>query len=120
MADFRLLICGSRTFRNRKQIGEYIREKRPTMIIAGGADGADTFAEDYAKSYKIDHQIYYAKWRVMGNFRQDAGYKRNLRMLEEGKPDLVAAFYDGEKTDGTVMMVRLAIEAGVDVEEYGL
>ena len=42
-------------------------------------------------------------------------------MLDDGKPDLVLAFFSDlkKKSRGTGMMVEIAKKAGVRVEEYG-
>lgn len=43
-----------------------------------------------------------------------AGLRRNIEMLEKGKPDLVAAFHRSFNTSkGTLHMVELARSAGV-------
>jgi hypothetical protein len=52
-----------------------------------------------------------AEWDRLG---RKAGPIRNHRMLDEGKPDLVAAFPGGRGTSG---MIALANKAGVEVTE---
>lgn len=49
-----------------------------------------------------------------GPLDRSAGPKRNQRMLDKGKPDLVLAFPGG---DGTADMVRKAKSAGVPIIE---
>ena len=82
-----------------------------TRIVQGGATGADTLAAEWARRNKISVRTYVADWDVWG---KAAGFKRNERMLEEGKPDLVVAFKGGK---GTKHMVELAKRAGVRVLE---
>ena len=58
-------------------------------MIAGGARGADTFAEEWAKAAGLPCTVYQAYWKGLG---RKAGPIRNRRMLDEGLPDLVVAF----------------------------
>ena len=46
--------------------------------------------------------------------------KRNQKMLDEDRPDLVVAFYNKEVTPGTAHMVKISREAGIPVLEYGI
>lgn len=82
-----------------------------THIIAGGAHGADTAAVDWAIVNWVSFNEYYAEWEVYG---KAAGFMRNSKMLQEGKPDVVIAFPGG---NGTADMVRKAKDAGVEVIE---
>lgn len=79
------------------------------MIIAGDANGVDSVAIDWAVVNWCPFEVYKADWKKYG---KAAGYFRNKRMLEEGKPNLVVAFPGGK---GTNMMCKLAREAGVEV-----
>jgi YspA, cpYpsA-related SLOG family len=83
------------------------------VLVAGGARGADTLADEWAKAQGIACQIFMADWEGLG---RKAGPIRNQRMLDEGKPDLVIAFPGGR---GTADMVRRAREAGVETIEVG-
>ena len=78
-------------------------------IISGAARGADSMAVDWAISNYACFKEFPANWDKYG---KSAGYKRNIQMLKEGKPDLVIAFPGGR---GTEMMCELAKEAGVEV-----
>ena len=78
-------------------------------IISGAAKGADTLAADWAAMNWTHLEEYPADWKTYG---RAAGYKRNVQMLTEGKPDLVIAFPGGTGTD---MMCRLAEAVGVEV-----
>jgi len=112
-----LLVCGSRTYSNARVMEQIIRQLNPDTIIQGGASGADELAITIAEKLGIFCETYEADWKRFG---KRAGYLRNKRMLDQGKPDMVVAFYDGWKTKGTAMMIRLAKEALVLVKEYGL
>jgi hypothetical protein len=93
---------------------ESIRETRGiSSLIARGARGADSMAEDWARTHNIECVVYRADWVGFG---RAAGPIRNQRMLDEGKPDLVVAFPGGP---GTADMTRKARDAGVEVIEVG-
>lgn len=80
-------------------------------VLHGGARGADTAAGMWAEYHQVPVEVYKADWVGEG---KAAGIKRNLRMLTEGKPDLVIAFPGGRGTDH---MVRVSKAAGVEVIE---
>lgn len=81
------------------------------VIISGGASGADRIGENFALVNWLKLEEFPADWEQHG---KRAGILRNIEMLEKGKPDLVIAFPGGR---GTAHMVRIAIAAGVPVEE---
>lgn len=125
----RVLVCGGRDFEDYKFLSHYLTKKLDEyyvwspdpephgswgwdlFLIHGAARGADLLAEKWAQLNYIPYQEYPADWAQYG---KRAGYLRNVQMLEEGKPDLVIAFPGGA---GTNMMINLAKNAGVPVEE---
>jgi hypothetical protein len=76
------------------------------LIIEGGAQHVDHIASDWSRE-RLGKQSarYVAEWNSYGD---KAGTIRNTRMLVEGKPDIVMAFW-GE--GGTANMVRQTEEA---------
>lgn len=80
-------------------------------IISGMASGVDSVAVDFAACNWMKTHEYLADWEKYG---KAAGPIRNKRMLLEGRPDLVVAFPGGR---GTMNMIKLAKEAGVEVLE---
>jgi hypothetical protein len=109
----RVLVCGGRDFGRWDVLLatlDDLHAQRPIdVIMHGGAPGADTMAEDWAKLRGAFNLPYYAAWKKHG---RAAGPIRNQLMLDEGKPDLVVAFPGGA---GTADMVRRATAAGVPV-----
>lgn len=84
-------------------------------IISGMATGVDSVAADWAACnwcQLLRFPISDEDWKIHG---KKAGYLRNQRMLDEGKPDLVVAFPGGR---GTTMMIKLAEKAGIPVLVY--
>lgn len=82
-----------------------------TLLIHGGAAGADDLASDWADSRLVRTRAFIADWEAHG---KAAGPMRNQRMIDEGKPDLVIAFPGGK---GTADCVRRAKAAGIRVIE---
>lgn len=107
----RILVCGSRDYP--QQFYHLIKEaiEGATLVIEGGANGADAWAKRAANELRIPVVTFKADWARLG---LDAGPIRNQKMLDEGKPDLVLAFtVDSEPSPGTADMIRRAKEAGI-------
>ncbi|WP_340667881.1 DUF2493 domain-containing protein [Bradyrhizobium ottawaense] len=95
----RVLVCGGRSFDNYEAVEKYLDMlnslHRFTLLIHGGAQGADTCAARWARSRHIDVRPYPAMWGAHG---RAAGHIRNGQMLREGQPDMVVAFPGGRGT----------------------
>jgi hypothetical protein len=109
----RILVCGGRDFKDYDLLRDTLSKYPMTLLISGGAPGADTMAEKYAYMLKIPSHIFHADWTSYG---RAAGPIRNRRMLIDGKPNLVIAFPGGK---GTLNMVKQASKANVKVEKIG-
>lgn len=111
----RILVCGGRDYDHRvnmfRALDKFNAERPVSLVIQGGADGADRYASEWALRLGIPCDQYDADWRSHGHA---AGPIRNARMLRDGKPDVVIAFPGGR---GTANMVRQARERGVEVIE---
>ncbi|MDR5172979.1 DUF2493 domain-containing protein [Methylobacillus flagellatus] len=109
----RVLVCGGREFSDREMCDRTLYqlhiETPITLLIEGGARGADSFAWSWAQSRNLQTKSFPADWNKHG---KAAGPIRNQRMLDEGRPDLVLAFPGGR---GTADMIRRAEAAGVKV-----
>lgn len=110
------LICGGRDFAE----GDFLERtldglagvlEPPTLVIGGGATGADALGMRWACRRGIPRRVFVADWAAHG---RAAGAVRNQQMLDEGRPDLVVAFPGGF---GTADMVRRARNANVGVLE---
>src|SRR5438105_1218458 len=110
-SDQRVLVCGGRDYSNRRSVYEVLaaaHSAQPVgLLIAGGANGADALAVDWARSANVETQVFNADWENEG---RAAGPRRNQRMLDHGRPDVVVAFPGGK---GTADMIRRAEAAGV-------
>jgi hypothetical protein len=118
----RLLVCGSRTWTDRARlwqvIDQLVREHsdgQVVTVIEGDARGADRLAGQLARERGWRLERYPADWTRQG---RAAGFRRNARMLRQGRPDLVVAFTVGplQQSRGTADMVRRARAAGVPVQ----
>jgi len=111
----RVVVCGGRDYADRDRLNTVLDRLRAergfSLVIAGGARGADTLAAEWAASRGVPCEVYMADWEGLG---RKAGPIRNERMLAEGKPDLVVGFPGGR---GTAHMCRIAREAGIEVLE---
>lgn len=109
----RILVCGGRNYDPLKVEdwldGYYSITEKPTIVIEGGACGADFGGRLWAVNNNIPVETYKADWK---KYRRSAGAVRNAEMLREGKPDLVFAFPGGK---GTANMIYQAEKAGVPV-----
>jgi len=109
----RILVTGGRDFHYKDVVygalNKVHRKRGISLIIQGGASGADHLASDWAKDNAIDTAQYNADWCQYG---KAAGPIRNQRMIDEGKPNAAVAFPGGS---GTADMVRRLNEAGVPV-----
>jgi SLOG family YspA-like protein len=66
----RVLVCGGREYADREKLAAVLADLRQargiTVFIAGGARGADTLAEEWAKAQSIACDIYMADWDGLG------------------------------------------------------
>lgn len=109
----KLLVCGGRDYADAIFVFDTldrIHAKRPiSLIIEGGALGADRLAQYWARRRGIPFVSEKADWLKYG---KAAGFIRNGAMLADHNPDGVCAFPGGR---GTADMIRQAEAAGVTV-----
>ena len=112
----RVLVCGGRDFNNYNLLSKTLHEViydgdhtyySDVTIISGNARGADKLGEQFARDNECKLEIFPADWDKFG---KGAGFIRNQKMIDEGKPDLVVAFPGGV---GTKNMIERSVKAGV-------
>jgi hypothetical protein len=109
-SDVKLAIVGSRTFFDYKVLKNTLDDLSTehslnyVEIISGGAKGADSLGEMYAKEKDIPTKIFPAEWKKYG---KKAGFKRNVDIIENC--DLCVCFWDGE-SHGTQHDINLCKE----------
>lgn len=102
----RVLVCGGRHFADYevvKEMLDFVHDSvGVSVVIHGGARGADSLADRWAYENEVERIVYHADWEGKG---KKAGPLRNERMLKQGKPDRLIAFPGGR---GTADMLRRA------------
>lgn len=111
----RVLVCGGRDFDDRERLEAALRLLHKangfSLLIQGGAKGADTMAREWAAKENIATLTFNPDWEAHG---KAAGAIRNQQMIDEGMPSLVVAFPGGK---GTEDMLNRARKAGLIIEE---
>jgi hypothetical protein len=108
------LFCGSRDWSDRESIRAEVKALAPgSIVIEGGAPGADRIAREEARSLGIHVATVAALW---GSFGRSAGPRRNEAMLRL-RPDIVHAYPLGGP--GTAHMIRAAERASIEVVVHG-
>lgn len=77
----------------------------PFILVSGGAKGADSLAEDFAKIQGIPRQIYEADWKKFG---KSAGFIRNQSIVNNS--DMIIAFWDGHSRGTADTLNKAKIE----------
>lgn len=113
----RVLVCGGRHYSNHAAVEHALTvlhaRRGITLLIEGGATGADRLAREWAKKRGVPFETEEADWTKYGDA---AGPIRNALMLSKWKPDGVVAF-PGDR--GTRDMIRKAEAAGLKVWRTG-
>ncbi len=108
----KILICGGRDFPHECRVWDWIREnvhpKQDIVIHGGCPTGADKFADDACNFFQIATLVFKPDWRN----GPKGGPERNQRMIDEGRPDRVVAFWNGG-SPGTFDMLKRASKAGI-------
>ncbi len=104
----KVIIAGGRNFDNYKYLSDTMDNLNIIIseIICGGARGADTLGETWAKNNGIPIKYFYPDWDGLG---KAAGHIRNTKMAEYG--DYLVAFWDG-KSSGTKDMITVMKQLG--------
>ena len=104
----RLLVCGDRYWNDRSAIHSVLSTLKDeiSLVITGGATGADTLAHQVALELNLPTKVFPADWAKYG---RAAGPIRNRQMLTEGQPTCLLAFHNDLTTSrGTKNMILQA------------
>ncbi len=113
----RVLFCGDRNWTDPGSI--YIDMcdlPLDTVIVTGGAKGADTIACDTAERLGLTVEVFEAQWDVWG---RAAGPMRNTKMLDSGIDKVFAYHNNLSESKGTKNCVSQAIKRGIEVFVLG-
>lgn len=116
---YRIIIAGSRDFNNyellRKVLSKHLSKinRNQIEIISGGARGADTLGETFARRNDLKLTRFPADWDTYG---KSAGFRRNAEMAKYAAEEqgMVFAFWDGQ-SKGTKHMIELGKNVGLSV-----
>ena len=113
----RLAIVGSRDFTNWRQLSSCLDEvcERGDTLVSGGAVGADSLAQRYAKERGLSILIVYPDYAHEG---RGATFARNRRIVEAS--DWVYAFYAKGRFQqgGTRNTIEWAQKLGIPYKEF--
>ena len=106
----KLAVVGSRNFNDynllKSKLDQIHKRKPITLIVSGGAKGADSLSERWAKENSIETLIFIPDWNKYG---KRAGFLRNEDIITNS--DAVIAFWDGVSR-GTESSINLAKKQG--------
>jgi predicted Rossmann fold nucleotide-binding protein DprA/Smf involved in DNA uptake len=107
----KLAIIGSRSFDDYDLLSRMVSANYPqvTMIISGGARGADELARQFAFERGIEIREYLPEWKRHG---RAAGQIRNRLIIDDA--DAVLAFWDGS-SKGTRGGLEYARKQGKEI-----
>lgn len=95
----KVLVCGGSNYQDREtlfgSLDDLHAETPVTLIINGGARGADLLSSQWAKARGIALEVFKADHRAL---HIDAFIALNAAMLEATRPDLILAFPGGPIT----------------------
>lgn len=102
----RTIIAGGRDFNDYDMLSDTCKtlfsKTKDVIILSGGAKGADTLGERFAKENNYPCEVFKADWDNLG---KQAGYTRNMQMGLSA--NALVAFWDG-KSKGTKHMIDIA------------
>jgi len=101
---YKIIVCGGRDFTDKEVVWGYLDKLHAvSLVITGGARGADKLADQWAEERGIARAILPANWNGEG---RGAGHIRNKRMLDLMEPHFVVAFPGGRGTQSMVKKAR--------------
>lgn len=117
----RILITGSRVWSDKDRMywilfelhKKLVNNHRDSILIHGGAKGADLMAKDIWEAFGRPTEQHLADWDKFG---KGAGFVRNAEMVKAGAHLCVAFIKDESK--GATMCADLAEKAGIKVVRF--
>lgn len=110
----KVLVCGASRFKDRDRLFRRLDELHAastiTLILNGGARGADYLASEWARARGVPLKVFRADWKRLG---PEATIALNGEMIATGWPDLVLTCPGGPVTED---LLAGAEAAGIAVE----
>jgi len=107
---FKLAVIGSRSFTDKERLYKILDKNidKISVIVSGGAKGADTLAHNWCEERGVPIIIFYPRWHKLdGTFDRGAGFRRNRLIIKQA--DKVLAMWDGV-SKGTLNSIEIAKE----------
>lgn len=105
----KVAVIGSRSFNDYQRLKDTLSKIDISLLVSGGANGADKLGEQYANENNIPTKIFLPDWEKHG---KAAGFLRNTDIINEA--DLVVAFWD-QQSNGTRDSIQKAEKQGKKV-----
>jgi hypothetical protein len=105
----KIAVIGSRSFKDYELVKKTLSPLEITLLVSGGAKGADSLGERYAKENNIETLIFKPDWEKHG---KAAGMIRNTDIINNS--ETIIAFWDGESR-GTKDSITKAEKKGKKV-----
>ena len=96
---YKLIITGGRDYNDYAMVVDVLNHLNPSVVIQGGATGADALAREWALDNGKEVITYNADWDIHG---KSAGPIRNKQMCSEHKDAILIAFQGGKGTENCV------------------
>jgi len=112
----KVVVAGGREFKDypllKKSLLYLFEDREPCQIeiVSGGARGADSLGERFAKEFGCKLTVMPAEWDLYG---KSAGYRRNAGMAKYS--DVCVCFWD-KVSKGTKHMIDLANREGLELK----
>ncbi len=111
----RVIVTGGRDYQDKDYVFKVlsaIHNRTPiTVLVHGGATGADNLADLWAKANSVPREVHKVTKEDWNRLGRRAGPLRNQKMAELGA-DLLVSFPGGS---GTADMIRQAKAKGIEV-----
>jgi hypothetical protein len=105
----KVAVIGSRSFNDYERLKDTLSKIDVSLLVSGGANGADKLGEQYANENNIPTKIFLPDWEKHG---KAAGFLRNTDIINEA--ELVVAFWD-QQSNGTRDSIQKAEKQGKKV-----
>ena len=113
---FACLVAGSRCFEDVvllfDKLDYFLQRQEEVLIVHGGAQGADSIADQYAEYRGFEAKVFLPDWEGLG---KKAGFVRNKEMIDfvsKYPSKGCVVFWDGE-SKGTAHTINLVKEYGI-------
>lgn len=109
----KLAVIGSRDFDDEKRMFDLLDKniEKISLVISGGAKGADEMSRRWCQKRGKPCLIYYPQWHDLGgNLDRGAGMRRNRMIVKSS--DFVLAFWKNQ-SKGTANSLKVAQELGI-------